>query len=90
MAPLQKFVTLAAIITISGQIIFLVNFFWSMFKGPAAPANPWDCTTLEWTLPSPTPAGGFGEHVPRVNRGAYEYSVPGAEKDYLMQDAPGS
>ena len=90
MAPLQKFVTVAAIITISGQIIFLVNFFWSMFKGPTAPANPWECTTLEWTLPSPTPAGGFGEHVPMVNRGAYEYSAPGAETDYLMQDAPGS
>jgi cytochrome c oxidase subunit 1 len=90
MAPLQKFVTVAAIITMSGQIIFLVNFFWSMFKGPTAPANPWECTTLEWTLPSPTPAGGFGEHVPMVNRGAYEYSAPGAETDYLMQDAPGS
>lgn len=90
MAPLQKFITVAAIITISGQIIFLVNFFWSMFKGAAAPANPWECTTLEWTLPSPTPAAGFGEHIPVVARGAYQYSVSGAEKDYVMQDAPGS
>jgi len=90
MAPLQKFITVAAIITISGQIIFLVNFFWSMFKGPAAAANPWECTTLEWTLPSPTPPDGFGEHIPMVTSGAYRYSVPGSEKDYQMQDAPGS
>ena len=90
MAPLQRFITLAAIITISGQIVFLVNFFWSMFKGSAAPDNPWECTTLEWSLASPVPPQGFGEHEPVVNHGAYEYSVPGAAKDFLMQDAPGT
>jgi cytochrome c oxidase subunit 1 len=88
MAPLQKFITLAAIATIAGQIIFLVNLFWSMRRGPAADANPWDCTTLEWTLPSPAPAQSFSEQPPRINHGPYEYSVPGAEKDFVMQDAP--
>jgi len=90
MAPLQKFITLAAIITISGQIIFLVNFFWSMWKGPAAEANPWECTTLEWTLPSPAPRQGFGDHEPVVNHGPYEYGSAGAQADFLMQDAPAS
>ncbi|HWX53701.1 MAG TPA: cbb3-type cytochrome c oxidase subunit I [Verrucomicrobiae bacterium] len=88
MAPLQKFITVAAIVTISGQVIFLVNFFWSMFKGPAAPDNPWECTTLEWTLPSPSPQQGFGEQDPVVNHGPYEYRGPGLEKDYVMQNAP--
>ena len=88
MAPLQKFITVAAIVTILGQIIFLVNLFWSMRRGPVAAANPWECTTLEWTLLSPTPAGGFGEKQPQVNHGPYEYSVSGAEKDFTMQDAP--
>jgi cytochrome c oxidase subunit I len=88
MAPLQKFITLAAIVTISGQIIFLVNLFCSMRRGPAADANPWECTTLEWALPSPAPAEGFGEERPLVSHGPYEYSVPGAEKDFVMQDAP--
>ncbi len=88
MAPLQKFITLAAIVTIAGQIIFLVNLFWSMIRGPAADANPWECTTLEWTLPSPAPAEGFGEQRPLVTRGPYEYSVPGAKKDFVIQDAP--
>jgi cytochrome c oxidase subunit I len=90
MAPLQKFITVAAIVTILGQIIFLVNLFWSMRRGPTAEANPWECTTLEWTLPSPTPAEDFGKLQPLVNHGPYEYSVSGAEKDFTMQDAPAS
>jgi cytochrome c oxidase subunit 1 len=96
MAPLQEFITVAAIVTIIGQIIFLVNLFWSMRRGPTAVANPWECTTLEWTLPSPTPAEDFGEKQPQVNHGPYEYRVPnlsnnsGAEKDFTMQDAPAS
>src|SRR5256885_9590296 len=32
--PLQKFITIAAIITISSQMIFVINLFWGMFKGP--------------------------------------------------------
>ena len=90
MAPLQKFITLAAIVTIFGQIIFLVNLFWSMRKGPAAEANPWECTTLEWTLPSPTPREGFGEAQLLVSHGPYEYDVSRAEKDFVMQDASAS
>jgi cytochrome c oxidase subunit 1 len=87
MLPLQRFITLAAIVTIAGQIVFLANFFWSLRRGRAADANPWECTTLEWTLPSPAPVQGFGECVPAVNHGAYEYSLPGTDKDFLMQDA---
>ncbi len=87
LAPLQKFITVAAIITISGQLLFLANFFWSMFRGAAASANPWECTTLEWTLSSPPASHGFGSREPVVNHAPYEYSVPGAETDFLMQDA---
>ncbi len=93
MAPLQKFITVAAIVTIFGQIIFLVNLFWSMRRGSAATANPWDCTTLEWTLLSPAPAEDFGERQPLINHGPYEYrvsNISGAEKDFTMQDAPAS
>ncbi len=83
LAPLQKFITVAAIITICGQLLFIVNFFWSMLRGRVAAANPWQCTTLEWTLP-PSPAA----QPIVVNHGPYEYSVPGAKTDFLMQDAP--
>lgn len=88
MEPLQRFITIAAMVTIAGQVIFLVNLFWSMFKGRNASANPWDCTTLEWTLPSPVPPHGFGETRPIVSHGPYEYSVPSMETDFLPQDAP--
>src|SRR5579864_3595918 len=87
LAPLQRFITMAAIATISAQLLFLVNFFWSMFKGPAAAPNPWDCTTLEWTLSSPPASDGFGRRQPVVNHAPYEYSTPGSETDFLMQDA---
>ena len=90
MLPLQKFITIAAIVTLAGQLIFLVNLFWSMLQGPAAEPNPWKCTTLEWTLPSPVPDEGFSGRQPVVNHGPYEYGVSVAENDFLQQDAPAS
>ena len=90
MAPLQKFITLAAIVTIAGQLTFLVNLFWSMRKGPAAETNPWECGTLEWTPASYAANEGHGEWRPQVNHGPYEYNVSGAEKDFIVQEAPAS
>jgi len=86
--PFHIFITIAAIITATAQILFLVNLFWSLFKGAKAPENPWEATTLEWTIPSPPPHDNFGGKVPVVHHGPYEYSVPGAPKDYVMQTDP--
>jgi len=86
--PLQTFMTYAAIITIAAQFIFVINLFWSMFKGPKASDNPWECTTLEWTTTTPPPHDNFGGHTPVVNHGPYEYGVPGAARDYVMQNDP--
>ena len=86
--PLNRFITYAAIITISGQLIFLFNLFWSMFKGPKASDNPWEATTLEWTTATPPPHDNFGGVTPVVYHGPYEYSVPGAPRDYIMQTDP--
>ena len=41
------------------QIIFLVNFFLSLFCGKRRGRNPWHSNTLEWTAPSPPPHGNF-------------------------------
>jgi cytochrome c oxidase subunit I len=87
MAPLQQLITYAAIVTIAGQIVFLANVFWSLFKGPRSEPNPWACTTLEWTLPSPAPWYGFSR-APLVNHGPYEYGTSGHEPDFVRQDAP--
>ena len=60
-------------------------------EGPRRPpSNPWNATTLEWTVPSPPPHDNFGGVHPVVNHGPYEYSVPGAPRDFIMQtDPPG-
>ena len=86
--PLNTFITYAAVITVTAQFIFLFNLFWSMFKGEKASDNPWEATTLEWTTATPPPHDNFGGHTPVVYHGPYEYSVPGAPRDYIMQTDP--
>src|SRR5437763_977249 len=87
MIPVHKFMTLWALITGAAQFIFLINVFWSMFKGEQASVNPWEGTSLEWTVPSPPPWDNFAGKHPVVHHGPYEYAVPGAAKDYVMQDS---
>lgn len=82
---LRVFATMSLILMLTSQIPFLINFFYSMFKGKKAPKNPWNANTLEWVAPSPPPHGNFAE-LPEVYRGAYEYSVPGREKDFWPQN----
>jgi cytochrome c oxidase subunit I len=89
LAPLHAvhyFITIAAFITIGSQLIFLFNVFYSMFAGEKASANPWNATTLEWSIPSPPPFDNFAGVVPVVYRGAYEFAVPGAAEDFIPQD----
>lgn len=77
---LNAFITLAALVTAAAQLLFLINLFWSMFKGPLADPNPWHATTLEWAMPSAMSLV--------VYRAPYEYSLPGVPTDYVMQDEP--
>ena len=86
--PLQKFISLSAFGLGAAFLVFVWNFFYSMFRGENAPANPWRATTLEWTLPSPVTLHGNFEQVPRVYHGPYEYSIPGMREDYLPQNVP--
>jgi cytochrome c oxidase subunit 1 len=86
--PLNTFITYAAFVTIAAQFIFLFNFIWSLIRGPKAVDNPWESTTLEWTTATPPPHDNFGGHTPVVNHGPYEYGVPGAARDYVMQTDP--
>jgi cytochrome c oxidase subunit 1 len=86
--PLVVFVSIAAIITVLTQFVFYFNLIWSAFKGKKAGANPWEATTLEWVTDSPPPHDNFAGVVPVVYRGPYEFAVPGAPNDYLMQTEP--
>jgi len=70
------------------QIPFIINFFYSIFKGPRVTSdNPWQATTLEWQTPTPPGHGNFLT-PPSVYRGPYEYSVPGHPVDFIAQDQP--
>ena len=86
MLPENRFMTISAIVLGFTQLLFLGNFFWSMFRGPRADVNPWHANTLEWVAaPTPVPHGNFGPTIPTVHRGPYEYSSPEVEEDWLPQ-----
>ena len=86
--PINVFITISAICLGLAQIPFVINFFWSLFAGKQAALNPWQANTLEWSAPSPPPHGNWGETLPVVYRGPYEYSSPEVAEDYLPQDRP--
>jgi cytochrome c oxidase subunit 1 len=88
LVPIQLFITHAAFVTIGAQLLFLANFVWSAFKGPRAEMNPWNATTLEWTIPGPPPHDNFAGHYPSVYRGPYEFSAPGHEQGHIPQHLP--
>jgi len=84
---LNAFVTVVALIVGFAQVVFIYNLIRSASKGKPAGHNPWRATTLEWQTPEVPPGhGNFGEALPNVYRWAYDYSVPGAEQDFLPQN----
>jgi cytochrome c oxidase subunit 1 len=83
--PLNVFITVAAILLILSQIIFVINFFSSLLAGKTATANPWQANTLEWSTSSPPPHENFAT-IPTVYRGPYEYSLPDFSEDWLPQN----
>lgn len=88
MHTLQIIITISALIVGAAQLIFLVNFLYSWLRGPKAPDNPWQATTLEWQAPTPPPHGNWVGQLPEVHRWPYDYSVPGASADFVPQTVP--
>jgi len=86
--PVHRFITIAALITGAAQFIFLYNLIHSRFRGKVAPVNPWEATSLEWTIPSPPPWNNFGDRHPVVYHDPHQYGVKGTLGDYVMQDSP--
>ena len=82
-------ISIAAICVASVQLLFLYNLYRSATRGKPAGGNPWGATTLEWqTSDTPPTHGNFGKELPSVYRWAYDYSVPGAEEDFIPQNVP--
>ena len=88
MLDLNVIITVFAIIAAIGQLIFLFNFFYSIFRGPVAVQNPWKSNTLEWTTPVEHVHGNWPGALPVVHRWPYDYSKPGADEDYILQTVP--
>ncbi|MBO1903386.1 cytochrome c oxidase subunit I [Microvirga sp. 3-52] len=87
---LNAFITIVALIVGATQLVFVFNLFWSLRHGRPSGGNPWQATTLEWQTPeTPPPHGNWGKDLPVVYRWAYDYSVPGADQDFLPQNQPG-
>lgn len=88
-ATLNAFISVMALAVGFAQLVFLFNLAWSLRRGKESGPNPWNATTLEWQTPETPPGhGNFGKDLPVVYRWAYDYSVPGAERDFIPQNQP--
>jgi cytochrome c oxidase subunit 1 len=86
LVDINVMVTWFAILAGFAQVIFLFNFFYSIFKGQPSPQNPWRSNTLEWTAPVKHMHGNWPGAIPEVHRWAYDYSKPDKEDDFCPQN----
>ncbi len=70
------------------QLVFLYNFFSSIFYGKKSEQNPWKSNTLEWTAPVEHIHGNWPGEIPHVHRWPYDYSKPGHDDDFVPQNVP--
>ena len=86
-AGLNKLISVSAIIVFATQIMFLLNFFYSIWKGRKVKTlNPWHANTLEWTTAIVPGHGNWDGEIPEVHRWAYDYSKNGV--DFIPQVVP--
>ena len=86
-ADLNRFISTVAMIVFATQILFLINFFYSIFKGRKVTVlNPWESNTLEWTTPIRPGHGNWPGEIPEVHRWPYDYSKDG--HDFITQTTP--
>ncbi len=93
LAPINIVITWFALLGGITQLIFLGNFFASIFFGKKSEKNPWKANTLEWTAPVEHIHGNWYGDIPEVHRWAYDYSKVDEngvayEQDYAPQDMP--
>ena len=92
--PINQVITIFALLGGFAQLIFLANFFISIFKGKKATQNPWRANTLEWTTPVEATHGNWPGEIPAVYRWPYDYSKRDENgnlwegKDYTPQTVP--
>ena len=85
---LNVIITGFAIFGAIAQVVFVFNFFFSVYKGKRATQNPWNSNTLEWTAPVEHLHGNWPGSLPEVYRWPYDYSKPGKDEDFVPQNIP--
>ena len=88
LTDINEIVTICALIGALAQFLFLFNFFFSIFRGEKSVQNPWKSNTLEWTTPIERIHGNWPGEIPTVHRWPYDYSKPGYDEDFVMQNVP--
>ncbi len=84
---LNEFISVVALIVFATQLLFIFNFFYSIFKGrKVTTPNPWGATTLEWTTPIRPGHGNWISEIPEVYRWPYDYGKDG--RDFIPQTEP--
>lgn len=84
---LNQFISFVALVVFATQILFVINFFYSIWKGrKVTQENPWGANTLEWTTPIRPGHGNWPGDIPEVHRWPYDYSKDG--KDFIAQNVP--
>jgi cytochrome c oxidase subunit 1 len=84
---MNKFITVFAIIAFFVQLVFVINFFYSIWYGKKMKTkNPWEANTLEWTTPIEPIHGNWPGNLPVVHRWAYDYNKD--EREFVMQHVP--
>ena len=84
---MNKFITIAAIVVFFVQIVFVINFFYSIWRGrKMTTQNPWGANTLEWTTPVEPIHGNWPGSLPTVHRWAYDYNKD--EREFVPQVVP--
>jgi len=84
---LNRFISTVAMVVFAVQLLFIFNFFYSIFKGrKVTTQNPWGATTLEWTAPIHPGHGNWPGEIPEVHRWPYDYAKDGRE--FIPQTEP--
>jgi cytochrome c oxidase subunit 1 len=84
---LNEFISFVAGVVFLTQLLFVFNFFYSIFKGrKVTDPNPWGSNTLEWTTPINPGHGNWVGEIPEVYRGPYDYAKDGNE--FIPQTTP--
>jgi cytochrome c oxidase subunit 1 len=98
---LATFITVAALVTVAAQGLFLANLIVTLWRGEmVSECNPWRATTLEWIdRPAPPVAGDAADLIfddqirtaahntdcVTVFRGAYDFDESGNLDDFIPQ-----